>query len=80
VVSIPIKQRPVGYGGKSIPVVDLDTSIGSVTAAMVFPADSNTEQVFWRAKETQQKPVGTIRGIVNFNEIRWICPENIRIL
>ncbi|RZB36070.1 MAG: hypothetical protein SRB2_02575 [Desulfobacteraceae bacterium Eth-SRB2] len=80
VVKIPIKQRPVGSGGKSIPVVDLDTTLGNVTAAMVFPADAHTEQVFWRAPETKQKPLGTIRGITNFNRIRWIRPENIRLL
>lgn len=80
VVAIPTVWRPAGQGGQRLPVVDLDTSgIGSVTAAMVFPADAHTEQVFGRAPATKQKPLGTIRGIVNLDRIRWVRPENIQM-
>ncbi len=81
VVKIPTTLVSTGQGGIKIPVVKLDTGlIGSVTAAMIFPADSHTEVAFWRAPATKQKPLGTIRGIVNFERIRWIRPENIRLV
>lgn len=79
-VKIPIELRSVGRGSKMIPVVALDTIMGNVTAAMVFPADSHTEMEFWRAPATKQKPLGTIRGVVNFERIRWVCPENIQLV
>ena len=79
-VRLPVVQRRVGSGGGTIPVVDLDTSIGSVTAAMVFPADSHTETAFAHTPATQQSPLGTIRGLVNFDRVRWVRPENIRLI
>lgn len=79
-VKLPVVQRPVWAGNGKIPVIDLDTAVGSVTAAMIFPADEHTAFAFQKTPPTQQKPVGTIRGILNFDRIRWARPENIRLL
>lgn len=79
-VKIPKTMKMAGRGGKTIPVVELDTIIGSVTAAMVFAADAHTADAFSRAPTTKQKPLGTIRGLVNFDRLRWVRPENVRLL
>lgn len=79
-MKLPIIRRTAGQGGKSLEVVNLDTVIGQVAAAMVFPADEHTAGAFAKTPATKQNPLGTIRGIVNFDRIRWVRAENIRLL
>lgn len=81
-VKVPVVLRPVGQGRGTLPVVDLDSSnpFGNVTAAMVFPADQVTASIFAKKSATRQNPPGTIRGLVNFDRVRWVRPENIRLL
>ncbi|NOX53130.1 MAG: hypothetical protein GXP27_01555 [Planctomycetes bacterium] len=79
-MNIPVVTVSAGGGSQRIPVVDLDTTLGSVKAAMVFPLNDVTARAFWAAPATAMDPPGAIRGFVNFDRIRWVRPENIRVL
>jgi hypothetical protein len=64
-----------------VPAVKLDSSLNpfNTTAAMVWPADNFTANLFQRAGAATQDNY----GLLNNNDIgpmRWIKPECIRIL
>lgn len=66
--------------GVALDVVDLDPSLWwNVTAAMVFPANDDTDELI--------KPIGKTRdnlnqlGVLqNFGRVRWIRPENLHVI
>jgi hypothetical protein len=63
-----------------VPVVGLDSWInpGSATAAMVWPADNSTANLFQDAAATQDN-LGLLSG-QGIGPLRWVRPEFIRIL
>jgi hypothetical protein len=66
--------------GSDVTVVDLDPWMpGKVSAAMVFPAADATDQLFAQAPRTRDN-LNQLRGYLNFGKVRWVRPENIRIL
>jgi hypothetical protein len=67
--------------GQTIKVVDLDTynPFGGAKAAMVFPADAWTEEVFGFIESTRIDPSLALHDYLNFGMIRWIRPENIHL-
>jgi hypothetical protein len=75
---LPREWQPA-EGGK-VPVVNLDPDIPffHVTAAMVFPADDDTEELFETARATKDN-LGQLSHYTNFRMVRWVRPENIRI-
>jgi hypothetical protein len=77
--SIPIKEKATAEGG-TIPVVDLDpiNPFGRVTAACVFPADNPTETLFKTTPPTEDN--GRELGYDYFEKVRWVRPENIKII
>jgi hypothetical protein len=79
-VTIPISQRGAQSGG-SIPAVDMDPILPftDVAAACVFPADDATDLLFSRARATQDN-LGQLDLYTNFGKVRWVRPENIRVL
>jgi hypothetical protein len=79
-VTIPISQRRAQSGG-SIPAVDLDPILpfSDVSAACVFPADDATDQLFAQARATHDN-LGQLDIYTNFGKVRWVRPENIRVL
>jgi len=65
-----------------ISVVNMDAGIfdvGNDTAAMVFPIDAATEQLFDGVARTRDN-TGQLRTYVNFDKLRWVRPENIHVL
>jgi hypothetical protein len=77
-VKVPLKRKSPGGGGAAVPVVDLDTTLGSVTAAMVFPRDDVTAAAFARAPATAFGANISMRHEVNIGRVRWVRPEYIR--
>src|SRR5262249_53908905 len=76
---IPLVSRSAASGG-SLTVVDLDPwNFGNVSAAMVFPADDVTEQIFAQGRRTRDN-LNQWRGYVNIGKMRWVRPEHIRVL
>jgi hypothetical protein len=76
---IPLVNRNTA-DGSSLIVVDLDPWVpGNVSAAMVFPADDDTESLFSHGPRTKDN-LDQLRGYVNFDKVRWVRPENIRVL
>jgi len=77
--SIPIELRKAGEGG-NIPVVNLDPVIpfSNVAAACVFPADDTTKALFENTPATRDT-TGQIH-YTNFTEVRWVRPENIKLI
>ena len=76
---IPLTTR-VTADGSSVLVVDLDPWVpGHVSAAMVFPADDRTAEAFAHTRATKDN-LGLLRGHVNFGRVRWVRPEQIRVL
>jgi predicted nucleic acid-binding protein len=63
-----------------VPVVKLDSSLNpyNATAAMVWPADNSTANLFQTAGATQDNN-GLLRG-KGIDPLRWVRPEFIRIL
>ena len=76
---IPVVWRPTALGGK-VPAVDLDPSMPffNVAAAMVFPADDDTEELFAKGRATVDN-LNQLRRYINVGKMRWVRPENIRI-
>ncbi|WP_315831501.1 PIN domain-containing protein [Bradyrhizobium prioriisuperbiae] len=64
----------------NIPVVKLDSSINpfDATAAMVWPADNSTANLFQKTRPTQDN-YGML-SIYGIGMMRWVRPEFIRIL
>lgn len=79
-VNIPNKMGSAQQGG-SIPVVNLDPVLPgfNVSAACVFPADEFTAALFNRTRATKDN-LGQLRNFVNFGKVRWVRPENIKVL
>jgi hypothetical protein len=76
---IPLVIRTTA-DGSDLTVVDLDPWVpGKVSAAMVFPADDSTDQLFSQAPPTRDN-LNQLRGYLNFAKVRWVRPENIRIV
>ncbi len=76
---IPLVIRTTA-DGSDVTVVDLDPWMpGKVSAAMVFPAADATDQLFAQAPRTRDN-LNQLRGYLNFGKVRWVRPENIRIL
>jgi hypothetical protein len=77
---VPVEERASAHGG-NIPVVNLDPVIpfSNVSAACVFPIDENTDRLFSTARPTTDN-LNQLRIYVNFRKVRWIRPENIRII
>lgn len=77
-VDVPLKDAKTA-NDNTLKVVDLDPwSPFNAKAAMVFPIDDWTEQVFNAVSPTE---CGNLLSIyVNFGMIRWIRPENIHLL
>lgn len=78
VSSIPIEVVPAAEGG-SVPAVNLDTFLpGKVKAVCVFPYDDATDILF----STSTPTLDDLRQIhyTNFDKVRWVRPENIRII
>ena len=73
--------RKVGEGNARIPVVFLDPDLSffffDVSAAMVFPADDDTRDLFEDTPETDN---GHFLNRVNLKLMRWVRPENIRLI
>ncbi len=71
---------PPGQGNPKIPVVFLDPDLSffffDVAAAMVFPADDDTRDLFEDTPETEN---GQYLNRLNLSMMRWVRPENIRI-
>jgi hypothetical protein len=70
---------------KGIPVVKLDSDINpstwfseGATAAMVWPADNATANLFLKIHSTFD-PVGALGGL-GYTMLRWVRPEFIRVL
>ena len=63
-----------------VPVVKLDSSINpfNATAAMVWPADNSTANLFQTADATQDN-LGLLSG-QGMGPLRWVRPEFIRVL
>jgi hypothetical protein len=63
-----------------VPVVKLDSSFNpyNAKAAMVWPADNSTANLFQTAGATQDNN-GLLRG-KGIDPLRWVRPEFIRIL
>ena len=80
VVDIPIVQRKAGGGGGTVPAVKLDTVLGNVTAAIVFPANDATDMAFRKAPATRVEARTSLTTQPNFNRVRWIRPEHIKVL
>jgi hypothetical protein len=75
---VPLKDAKTA-NGKSIKVVDLDPwSPFHAKAAMVFPVDDWTEEVFATVPPTDNYHL--LKAYVNISMIRWIRPENINLL
>ena len=71
--------------GNKIPVVRLDSHFNpstwfseGATAAMVWPADNATANLFLQVNSTHD-PVGALAG-AGFEMLRWVRPEFIRVL
>lgn len=76
---LPIITRRTA-DGSSIEVVDLDPRLPwNASAAMVFPANEGTWRMFHGAPATRDT-IGALRNHVNFSRVRWVRPENIRII
>lgn len=77
---IPLITRSTA-DGSDLTVVDLDPWVpfGTATAAMVFPADDTTDQLFNQASATYDN-LNQLRRYTNIGKMRWIRPENIRVL
>ena len=74
---VPLKTANTA-NGNSITVVDLDPySPFHAAAAMCFPVDDLTEEVFKLVESTQG---AAILALINFSMIRWIRAENIHLL
>jgi predicted nucleic acid-binding protein len=77
-VDVPLKDAQTA-NGNTIKVVDLDPwSPFNAKAAMVYPLDNWTEQVFASVGPTSGYQ--TLSTYVNFSMIRWIRPVNIHLL
>jgi hypothetical protein len=77
-VDVPLKDAKTA-NGNFIKVVDLDPwSPFNAKAAMVFPVDDWTEEVFATVSPTDN--YYPLSSYVNFRMIRWIRPENIHLL
>jgi len=77
-VDVPLKTGKTA-NGNDITVVDLDPwSPFNAKAAMVFPIDEWTEEIFATVGPTDN--YFPLSAYVNFNMIRWIRPENIHLL
>jgi hypothetical protein len=76
---IPLVTRSTA-DGSDLTVVDLDPWIpfGTATAAMVFPADDATDQLFRQAPATFDN-LSQLRRYTNIGKMRWVRPENIRV-
>jgi predicted nucleic acid-binding protein len=76
---IPLVTRN-SANGSSLTVVDLDPWMpGNVSAAMVFPANDATDDLFRQGPATKDN-LNQLRGYVNFGKVRWVRPEYIRVL
>ena len=76
--TVPLEERAPREGPK-VPSVDLDpgTPFADVHAVAVFPENEVTRQGFERAPATV---LGTsVGGFANFELVRWIRPENLRV-
>jgi hypothetical protein len=61
--------------------VNLDPSLPfcDVTAAMVFPADDATNELFESARPTKDR-LGQLAHYINVRMMRWVRPENLRVI
>ncbi|MCI0391507.1 MAG: type II toxin-antitoxin system VapC family toxin [Acidobacteria bacterium] len=77
---IPLITRSTA-DGSDLTVVDLDPWVpfGTASAAMVFPADDATDQLFNQAPATFDN-LNQLRRYTNIGKMRWVRPENIRVL
>jgi hypothetical protein len=78
-------EADVSYGdvdpfSSSVPVVKLDSTVNpyNATAAMVWPADNSTANLFQTAHATEDAN-GLLTGQL-IGPLRWVRPEFIRIL
>lgn len=78
--SLSVQYRAAAEGG-NIPVVNLDPIMpfSNVEAACVFPADDATDALFKTASPTRDH-LNQLGRFVNFGKVRWIRPENIKII
>ena len=77
--SLPLVMRKTS-DGTNIEVVDLDPVLPwNVTAAMVFPANEATARLF-RGTRTTKDNLRQLRFYTNFSRVRWVRPENLKIL
>jgi hypothetical protein len=63
-------------------VIDMDRGIWNVgedKAAMIFPFDNATDELFQGVARTKDD-LGQLKRFVNINKLRWARPENIHIL
>jgi hypothetical protein len=76
---IPVVWRAAASGGK-VPAVDLDPYMPffSVAAAMVFPADDDTDDLVATRNPTQDN-LGQLGRYLNVRQMRWVRAEHIRI-
>ena len=77
-VEVPLMDASTA-NGNTVKVVNLDPwSPFNAKAAMVFPVDDWTEQVFASVSPTADGNM--LSTYVNFGMIRWVRPENIHLL
>jgi hypothetical protein len=78
IVEVPLKDATTA-NGNVIKVVDLDPwSPFNAKAAMVFPVNDWTEEVFGTVPPTDN--YNMLSTYLNFSMIRWVRPENIHLL
>jgi hypothetical protein len=76
---IPLVVRK-SSDGTDLTVINLDPWMpGSVTAVPVFPADSTSDSFFSKVIKTRDN-LNLLGRYPNFGKVRWIRPENIRVV